>query len=77
MFLFNKISMNDIGVEFFFCLQVSVSKARAIIVLASDENADQVSQNSNFLMLLNDFYYFLWNFNLTFIFSFTRVMHVL
>lgn len=33
-----------------------MSKARAIIVLASDENADQVISNFYALMLLSNFY---------------------
>lgn len=60
--------------------QVSVSKARAIIVLASDENADQVIciTHYSFVMLSNScqgtssqsIFFFSQ-------FSFSRVMHVL
>jgi hypothetical protein len=61
--LFNTIHViQDIFFFLFFFLkpnlQVSVSKARAIIVLASDENADQVPI-LNVLMLLCGLYRFL------------------
>lgn len=56
------IPFNDfISIEDLFFWQVSVSKARAIIVLASDENADQVSsvvlRSFNIVELICHLYY--------------------